>query len=70
MKKPKTLQEKWLSTQIKLTKKEITECKKEIRLSRNPLITDPLNLRLSQLENDLKMQKIIYSQITNYKALK
>ncbi len=70
MQKPKTIQEKWLFEQINSTKEMIAKCKKEIKESRNVVITNPINLQKSQLENDLKMQKVIYAQITNYTALK
>ena len=70
MKKPKTIQEEWLWKEMKSKKERIKELKMAIRNSRNVAITAPINVEISKLENDQKIQKIIYSQITNYSALK
>ena len=56
--------------QMELTKDGIKNIKKTIKESRNHVTTEPLNYQKSQLEYNLKMQKIIYTQITNYTALK
>ena len=57
MKKPKTIQEKWMWGQMELTKDWIKNIKKTIKESMNPVTTDPLNYQKSQLEYNLKMQK-------------
>lgn len=70
MKKPETLQEKWLYQQIELTKQEIKQQRQTQQDSNNMLIPQTIKETIELLKYNLKMEKVIYSQITNYSTLK